>query len=192
MGRKLLLIVLVVFAAATMIIAVSNVIAEQKPTVAKACSLPGCHTPQDKVLRGNAGGVSAKAETIQINTGVVWTVKFSDTTKVSNWDKPINKIPRDKEIAITYIEKDGQLYATTISVKPPVKVPPEKLVNAEDIKRLLAEGKALIIDARPAPRYHEGHIPGTINIWDAEFDKNIDKLPKEKDALIVYYCAGPT
>ncbi|GER93336.1 rhodanese-like domain-containing protein [Dissulfurispira thermophila] len=192
MGRKSLLTILAVFAAATMVIAVSSGVAEQKPTVAKSCSLPGCHTPQDKVLRGNAGGVSAKAETIQINTGVVWTVKFSDATKIANWDKPINKIPRNKEIAITYTEKDGQLYAIAIAVKPPVKVPPEKLLNVEDMKRFLAEGKALIIDARPAPRYHEGHIPGAINIWDAEFDKNINKLPKEKDALIVYYCAGPT
>lgn len=166
--------------------------AEQKPTVAKSCSLSGCHSPQLNVLRGNAGSISGKAKTIQINTGVVWTVKFGEDTKVSNWQQALNKIPKEKEIAITYEDRNGEFYATNVFIKPLVKVSPEKIVNTEGMKKFLSEGKALIIDARPAPRHNEGYIPGTINIWDANFDKNTDKLPKEKDTLIVYYCAGPT
>ena len=38
----------------------------------------------------------------------------------------------------------------------------------------------------------EGYIPGAISIYDAQFEKNLDKLPKNKDNLIVFYCGGPT
>ena len=41
-------------------------------------------------------------------------------------------------------------------------------------------------------RYDEGHIPGAISIYDAQFEKNLDKLPKDKDNLLVFYCGGPT
>lgn len=168
-------------------------LADEKPKLSKSCGLPGCHTAAQNVLRGVAGSVSGKAETIQINTGAVWTVKFNDDTKVINWSQPLNKLPKEKELAITFVEKDGSLYASTVTVKPAMKVPPEKLMKADELMKLTAsDTKFLLIDARPTAKFNEGHIPGSINIFDAQFDKNLEKLPKEKDALIVYYCAGPT
>jgi rhodanese-related sulfurtransferase len=50
----------------------------------------------------------------------------------------------------------------------------------------------VIIDSRPAARFIDGSIPGAINIYDAEFDKHIDKLPSDKNKLLIFYCAGPT
>lgn len=47
-----------------------------------------------------------------------------------------------------------------------------------------------LIDARSGKSYMQGHIPGAISIYDREFAKHTDKLPKEKDQLIVYYCDG--
>lgn len=49
-----------------------------------------------------------------------------------------------------------------------------------------------VIDARPAARkYDLGHIPGAINIPDSQFDKMTDRLPTDKNALLVFYCEGP-
>lgn len=171
---------------------VSTGISQQKPNIAKGCSLPGCHTAKEKELWGNLKTVSGKAEMIQIDTGTLWTVKFDENTKVKNWNQPLNKLPKEKEIAITYVEKNGELYATLINVKPPVAVDPSKVVKVAEMKRIYDEKSALIIDCRPAGRYNEGHIPGAINIWFAEFDKHIDKLPKDKNHPILYYCQGPT
>lgn len=174
----------------------AHVIAQQKPTVSAGCSIAGCHTPAEGVLRGNSGSVSGKAETIQIDTGAVWIVKFDENTKVVGWQQPLNKLPRNKEIAIYTVMKDGELYAKQVSVKQPVKIPPEKLFSVTDVEKLTKDpaqkGKYMLIDTRPPVRYNEGHIPGAINIWDAHFDKNKDKLPADKNFLIVYYCAGPT
>lgn len=53
------------------------------------------------------------------------------------------------------------------------------------------EKAAPIIDSRPAARrYDVGHIPGAINIPDSQFDKMTDKLPADKNALVIFYCQG--
>ena len=49
----------------------------------------------------------------------------------------------------------------------------------------------LIIDSRPyKPKYIKGHIPTAINIPDSQFDKLKDKLPKDKNAILIFYCGG--
>jgi len=49
----------------------------------------------------------------------------------------------------------------------------------------------MIIDARPAkPKYIKGHIPMAVNIPNTRFDKMVDKLPKDKNTLLIYYCGG--
>lgn len=164
--------------------------APQKPTLLKPCSQ--CHAPAEKVLRGTIGNISNRAETFAINTGAVWTVKFGDDTKLRGWGQPLTKIPKEKEIAVTYVEKDGQLYAKSVSVKQPAVVPPEKLMSTSQMIDHVQKGDAFIVDSRPAARFYEGAIPGAINIYDAEFDKNISKLPADKGKLLVFYCAGPT
>jgi rhodanese-related sulfurtransferase len=49
----------------------------------------------------------------------------------------------------------------------------------------------MIIDARPyKPMYIKGHIPGAVSIPDTEFDQKTDLLPKDKTALLIFYCGG--
>jgi rhodanese-related sulfurtransferase len=64
------------------------------------------------------------------------------------------------------------------------------------VEKLVAQGpekgKYLLVDARPAPKFMEGSIPTAINIPFVAFDKMVDKLPKDKSTLIIYYCGGVT
>lgn len=49
----------------------------------------------------------------------------------------------------------------------------------------------MIVDARPYKvKYTKGHIPGAVNIPFSQFDKKINLLPKDKNALLIYYCGG--
>ncbi|MEF2229844.1 MAG: rhodanese-like domain-containing protein [Pseudodesulfovibrio sp.] len=49
----------------------------------------------------------------------------------------------------------------------------------------------MIIDSRPyKPKYVEGYIPTAVSIPDSQFDKMTDKLPADKNALLVFYCGG--
>lgn len=54
-----------------------------------------------------------------------------------------------------------------------------------------SEKAAPLIDSRPAARrFDVGHIPGSINIPDTQFDKHVAKLPADKSALVIFYCQG--
>jgi rhodanese-related sulfurtransferase len=49
----------------------------------------------------------------------------------------------------------------------------------------------MIIDARPKrAKYDKGHIPMAVSIPDMQFAKMTDKLPKDKNALLIFYCGG--
>lgn len=169
---------------------------QQKPVIAKICM--NCHQAQAGSLRGNFDGISPKA--IQI--------KIDDTTEVVKYDPSsitlvnmpqgsgFRDIKKGKEIHIGYTEKDGVRTATLLSLKPPIKVAPEKLMSTAEVEKLVAmgpeKGKYMLIDARPAPRFMEGAIPTAVNIPFPAFDKMADKLPKDKSSLIIYYCGGST
>ncbi len=176
----------------TLLMASSDVTMAQspKPKILRPCNQ--CHQPDEKILRGTLTGISQKAEAFSINAGAIWTVKFDDNTKLVGWPPPVGKLPKDKEIAVNFIQRDGEIYAESISVKQPAKLPEDKVVNTDFVAERVEKGDALIVDSRPAVRYWEGAIPGAINIYDAEFDKHIDKLPKDKNKMIIFYCAGPT
>jgi rhodanese-related sulfurtransferase len=62
-------------------------------------------------------------------------------------------------------------------VKPLVKIPMAKNV--------------MIIDSRPKrSMYDKGHIPMSVSIPKSSFQKMTDKLPTDKNALLVFYCGG--
>ena len=49
----------------------------------------------------------------------------------------------------------------------------------------------MIIDSRPyMPKYANGHIPTAVSIPDSKFDKMTDKLPEDKNTLLIFYCEG--
>lgn len=73
-----------------------------------------------------------------------------------------------------------------------------KLVNVDYdyVKQAVGNGtregaKALLIDARPNPKYLSSTIPSSINIPDTQIDKFIGQLDKvAKDKEIIVFCGG--
>ena len=175
--------------------------APTRPTMAKVCA--NCHQPQPGNIRANFDSVAYKTQSMQVKIDDVTEVLRFDkaalkveNVKGENAEEPLRDITRGKEVRIEYTEKDGKKFATRVVAKPPVKLAPEKLVSTEDVEKLVAmgpeKGKYTLIDARPPMKALEGTIPTAINIPFVAFDKMVDKLPKEKDALIIYFCQGVT
>ena len=55
------------------------------------------------------------------------------------------------------------------------------------------QADVMLIDARPKrAKYDKGHIPMAVSIPDSKFDKMTAQLPKDKNALLIFYCGGPT
>lgn len=60
-------------------------------------------------------------------------------------------------------------------------------LSVEEVADLLAQARAVIIDANPRGRWSSGHLPGAINIDPAKFTES--DLPAAKDGILIFYCA---
>ncbi|PKL50218.1 MAG: sulfurtransferase [Nitrospira bacterium HGW-Nitrospira-1] len=196
MSKRLFIFCLItVFAVVTAVTGTAGLSHAGKPTVAPMCKQ--CHQAQDKVIRGNFVSITESFKTMQVAVGsLVWVVKYGDDLKLTGAAK-LAAIPKDKEVALTYTGEEKTPYAVSLSVKPPAKIPAEKLMKLDDMKKLVdmgpEKGRYLLFDSRPAPKYNEGHIPTAISFPQPAFDKVKDKvLPKEKDKLLIFYCGGVT
>jgi rhodanese-related sulfurtransferase len=127
----------------------------------------------------------------------------------SQFDKLTAQLPADKNaLLIFYCEgtecmlshksafKAEQLGYTNIKVYPH-GFPEWKskgmnvAVSASHVKKQIDEKtNAVIIDARPARVFAKGAIPGAINIPQAQFDKEANKLPADKATPLILYCGG--
>jgi hypothetical protein len=168
----------------------------ERPTVLAPCKQ--CHQPEKDLVRGTLVSVTEKFRTINVQVGqkLVWVINYGDDLKLTGADK-LTSIPKDKEIGIRFTGDEKKPYAVSLTVKPPAKVAPEKLVSVEEMVKLTAvgpeKGNYLLVDSRPKPRFNEGHVPYAVSLDNAKFDELKDKvLPKEKDKLIIFYCGGVT
>jgi rhodanese-related sulfurtransferase len=174
-----------------------------KPTIAKICI--SCHKAEPGAVRGYFDIVTFKAKTIQVKIDdAVEQFKFDeDEIKVVNSAGKTgdgeflkdNLVKKGHEIKVEYTEKNGVKTAVKLIEKPPVKISEEMLMRTSDIEKLVAQGpekgKYFLFDSRPLPRFQEGFIPTAVNFPFPAFDKLADKLlPKDKNALIIFYCAG--
>jgi rhodanese-related sulfurtransferase len=176
-----------------------------KPTIAKVCT--NCHKAEPNTVQGYFDNVSFKAKTIQVKIDdAVELIKFDeDEIKVVSADGKTgdgellqdNNIKKGHEIKVRYVEKNGVKTAEKLIAKPPVKIPADMLMSTADMEKLIAQGPEkgtyFLFDSRPLPRFQEGAIPTAVNLPFPAFDKMADKLlPKDKNALIIFYCAGTT
>jgi len=64
-------------------------------------------------------------------------------------------------------------------------------ISVAELKSAISSGKATLIDVNGTGSWEKGHIPGAID-FDAKENKLAEFLPKDKKALVVAYCGGPT
>jgi rhodanese-related sulfurtransferase len=93
----------------------------------------------------------------------------------------------------------GFAAVSTYAQHTPESLAGAKLVNAEEVQKLMAAGVP-VIDARVANEYAEEHIKGAKNVpykeksakspdFDASKDQfDLAKLPADKSAPLVFYC----
>ena len=145
------------------------------------------------VYAGKIIGKSNKAKTISIEVGKgseakTILVKFDDRTK------GVVHAAKDNAAIISYEMRDGDPWATV--VKPKLAKLPKGVteIKTDELKALLKdEEDLLLIDARPAKRYAEAHMPGAVNLSVPDYGKNAASvLPADKDTLLIFYCGGPT
>ena len=84
--------------------------------------------------------------------------------------------------------------ATKIVAKPKIEVPEEQLMDVKELSKLVAQGPEkgvyMLVDSRPGIKFQSGHIPGAVSIPFPKMQKMKDKLPKDKNTQVIFYCEG--
>lgn len=173
-----------------------------KPASAKICAT--CHTAAADNLRGHFDNLALKNSSFQLKvderTEVLRfdkaTVKVITPEPAADVDAAFKSIAKGHEVRVQYTEKDGVKTAVTVAVKPPVKLAANETITLDELQKLVAmgpeKGRYFLFDSRPTPRFLEGAIPTAVNLPFPAFDKNLDKLPADKGALVIFYCSGKT
>lgn len=147
------------------------------------------------VVAGDFQSLSNKAKSITVETGPgqVQVLKFTPQTTVENVPN-IKALKKPIPLQVSYETKGQDMVATAIVAKPVIKVPEKQLISVEELAALVAmgpqKGKYLLVDSRPGIRYNEGHIPTSVMIPFPKMPEMMAKLPKDKSALIIFYCEG--
>lgn len=170
---------------------------------AKICAL--CHAaPAPGTLRGHFDEVAFKAKSFQMkvdaDTEVVTfdpaTLQVVNAPEGATLEKMFKAIRKGMESKAEYVMEGGQKKVTVLTLKPKLKVAEEKQLKTAELEKLVAQGPAkgkyFLFDARPFPKFAEGHIPTAESLPFPAFDKEKGKLPADKSALVVFYCAGVT
>jgi len=171
------------------------------PTIPQICL--SCHKAQAGSVQGIFENVAFKSQAIQLKIDAHTEIVRFDPNTIKVVDggvaKPaeaLREIAKNREARIDYVDKDGAKLATKISFKGPIRIAPEKLSNYAEVERLVAlgpdRGGYTLIDSRPVPRVQEGTIPTAINLPYPAWDKFVDRLPKDKNRAIVFFCQGVT
>ncbi|WP_243317846.1 rhodanese-like domain-containing protein [Geothrix paludis] len=173
-----------------------------KPASAKICTT--CHTTAADNLRGHFDNLVLKNASFQLKiderTEVLRfdkaTLKVVTPEPAANAEAALKSIAKGHEVRVQFTEKDGVKTAVAVFAKPPVKLAASEIMTLDELQKLVAtgpeKGKYFLFDSRPAPRFMEGAIPTAVNLPFPAFDKNVDKLPADKGALVIFYCSGKT
>jgi hypothetical protein len=144
------------------------------------------------VIKGTLEAISHKAGMLQLTTSSgARIVTFNDKTVLIG-AASFGSIEPQASLAVEYLNEGGAFVAVSVEVSLPKPLPGNKEIDAGALAEIVFGNTVpfTLIDARPEPSYARGHVPGAISIYNGDFTKNVDKLPKDKKQLIVYYCDG--
>ncbi len=176
--------------------------AKPKPPQPAMCS--ACHDLEPNQMGGYFESAAFKSQSMQLDVGAAapqilrFDPKALKVIDAGTEKKPdfLKDAKKRHEVRVTYIDKDGAKLVTEIRFKGPAKIDPANLIDYAGVAKLVAEGPAkttfTLIDSRPLPRFQEGAIPTAIHLPFIGFDKFVDRLPKDKNQLVVFYCGGIT
>lgn len=149
-------------------------------------------------VKGKITNISQKAKTIALaqKDNAFFLLKFTDKTKLDGVTST-KEFKVGEAIIVSYTTVNGENIATSLAkalVKLPAGVKEIKTKELADLMK--AQNDLVVIDARPAVKYAESHIPGSISIPYSKLVKMGDDgaklLEKYKDRQLVFYCGGST
>lgn len=156
-----------------------------------------CHQDfgkMENVIAGNLNSASLKGSSIQMKiNNRLEMIKLTQETKLENVPDA-EALKSGMAMRVHYSRKGNDRVASRIVVKPKIEVPEDQLISVQELVKLTEmgpeKGAYTLVDSRPGSGFLKGHIPTAISIPFPKMNSMLDKLPKEKDALVIFYCQG--
>jgi len=123
-------------------------------------------------------------------------IRFNDQTSFQNVPSAKDILPGEN-VSIEYRrEGDDNLAARITKVIPKLPAGVGEM-TVKELEGLIstgnADGRYLLVDARPASKYAAGHIPTAVSIPLPTLEKQgAGLLPSRKEIPLVFYCGGVT
>jgi rhodanese-related sulfurtransferase len=64
------------------------------------------------------------------------------------------------------------------------------LITRTELQAALDAGAVTVVDALPASYYDQAHLPGALNLVEADVEAEAPRLLPDKSAAIVTYCSN--
>ncbi len=145
---------------------------------------------EESIIAGPSSGMALAGalKMLPDEPGTIAVVIFPDNVfkYASSFQRHFPQIcPGDKQEDSSAPSKNDIFLAEMMeNLKNPHDSVRVKILNEE----LQGEDKPLVVDVRPPEMFAESHIPGAVNIPQADLAGRIDELPSERDASIVMVC----
>jgi rhodanese-related sulfurtransferase len=94
---------------------------------------------------------------------------------------------------MTFKEVDGHpVLISTEDSKPASSLPRHERIELAELKPLVLERKAMLVDGRAVKDYEAGHIPGALNLPASQLEVFFPDFSSRvsRDQLVVAYCGG--
>ena len=141
-----------------------------------------------EVVKGRIQTVSKQAGTVQIGVkGKKVVIRTDANTRFDGFTSIKELSPPD----LIEVERDPGQAATSIK-KVVFALPPGVEVSSEELLKIMTGKEPYhLYDARPVKRFGKAHVPGARPAHPKD-ENFLSLLPEDKDALLVFYCGGPT
>jgi rhodanese-related sulfurtransferase len=103
---------------------------------------------------------------------------------------------RAAPLSLVYQTPEQRLAAelTTLVEAPAFRLSDADTISLDQFRGVVGNHQTIILDARAAPFYQQGHIPGALNLsrddFAADYRRLRPTLDASKDKSIVIYCSG--
>ncbi|MFC5729275.1 MULTISPECIES: rhodanese-like domain-containing protein [Nocardioides] len=64
------------------------------------------------------------------------------------------------------------------------------LIDRAELRSRIAAGDVIVVDALPATYYDREHLPGALNLVEADVDARAADLLPDRSATVVTYCSN--
>jgi hypothetical protein len=184
------------------LMAVAAFFTADKPAFAKETITPicaGCHQTDNSTIWGTLVPGSQTDEFFRVQAGKdIWSVRYDKKSSKLNKLANAKDLADEKAVRIKFkADTVDRVFAEEVSYKSNYGFKnPADVITISEVVELLKkspeEGNYVIFDSRGYDNYIEGHLPGAVLLPHYQFNEFKDRMPADKNTLIVSYCRGYT